>query len=68
MGKTGKVRPGMQRHGETEGGKEKNERRKGTKERRQEMSGEARKSTEKQDKQGFQKHPQVLWYQPQLLF
>ena len=47
MGKTGKVRPGMQCHGETEGGKEKNERRKGTKERRQETSGGAQKSTEK---------------------
>ena len=47
MGKTGNIRPGMQHHGETEGGKEKNERRKETKERRQEMSGEAQKSTEK---------------------
>ena len=53
MGKTGKVRHGMQPNGETERGKEENERRKGTKERRQKMSGEAQKSTEKQDKQGF---------------
>ena len=59
MGKTGKVRHGMQCNGETEGGKEKNERRKGTKERRQEMSREAQKSTEKQDKQGFRKDPEV---------
>ena len=59
MGKTGKVRHGIQPNGETERGKEKNERRKGTKERRQKMGREARKSTEKQDKQGLQKDPQV---------
>ena len=47
MGKTGKVRHGMQPNGEIGGGKEKNERRKGTKERRQKMSREAQKSTEK---------------------
>ena len=44
---------------EKQGGKEKNERRKGTKERRQKMSRETQKSTEKQDKQGLQKDPQV---------
>ena len=59
MGKTGKVRHGTQPNGETERGKEKNERRKGTKERRQKMSREVQRSTEKQDKQGLQKDPQV---------
>ena len=59
MGKTRKVSHGMQPNEETEGGKKKNERRKGTKKRRQKMSTEAQKSTEKQDKQGLQKDPQV---------
>ena len=41
MGKTRKVRYGMEPDGETEGRKKKNERRKRTKKRRQKMSGEA---------------------------
>ena len=52
MGKAGKDKQRMQRHGETEGRKEKNERKK-TKERGMEESREVRKPTMKSDQQGF---------------
>ena len=67
MGKAGKTRQEMFRHGETEGRKKKNEGRMRTKERRMEKVREMRKSTMHLHQQGFQKDSQVQWNQSRIL-